>query len=98
MAKLRKQTEVYTIQDMEMRDFVVSVTYLHHGQKTKGHKHDYEEGYFFAYGIGQIKLDDKLTDVSNGMFVPVEPNVFHQVVNTGITTLMFICVWRKQNE
>lgn len=95
---LRVSGRRYSIIDLDMSKYVVSVTHLNPGQSTQGHEHDWEECYYFACGVGRMKIGDKVEEISMGQFKVVEPNVFHQVFNESLMTLSFVCVWGKEKE
>ena len=94
--KLRKSDNLYEIYDLKLRGFTLSVTYLKPDKSTKGHKHSYEEGYYFAGGIGRMQMGGTCKQVSAGQFVAVPPNAFHRVFNNGLLSLVFVCAWREE--
>ncbi len=95
---LRVRNGRYSILDVFMGKHIVSVTHLNPGQSTQGHEHDWEECYYFACGIGKMKIGDKVEEVSMGQFKVIKANVFHQVFNKSLMTLSFVCVWNKEKE
>ena len=95
---LRVSDDKYSILDLDMGEYVVSVTHLKPNQSTCGHKHDWEECYYIACGIGRMKIGDKTKEISMGQFKVIELNVFHQIFNDSLMTLSFVCVWGKEKE
>lgn len=95
--ELRKKNKQYTIYDLQMDGFVLSVTYLNPGESTTGHQHEWNEGYYIASGIGRIMLNDDEVLISGGQLIAVPPNTYHRVFNDGINTLIFVCAFRGEN-
>ena len=94
---VRKSDAVYHIEDFECGNVTLSVTYLHHGQSTKGHNHSHPEAYYVAQGQGYIELGSRNNrPLAVGDFVYINPDEFHKVVNNGHTTLAVVCCWEKQ--
>ena len=93
---VRKSDEVYHIEDFECDSVVLSVTYLHHGQMTKGHSHSHPEAYYVAQGQGEMELGGNKRQLAVGDFVYVDCGVFHRVWNNGKQTLVLVCCWEKQ--
>jgi mannose-6-phosphate isomerase-like protein (cupin superfamily) len=92
---VRKSDAVYHIEDFECGSVVLSVTYLHHGQMTKGHSHDNVEAYYVAQGQGEMELGSSKRRMVTGDFVYIDSGVFHRVRNTGNVTLTLVCCWNK---
>ena len=88
---------VYLVQDKHFHNrLVTSKTVLHRNNETKGHKHDgVEEVYLFLSGVGRIKIDAQVCDVSAGTLVLISDGAFHQVLNCGQEDLVFISVFEK---
>ncbi len=82
MADLRVKDDRYEIYDLEMEEFVLSVTYLNPNKCTRGHKHDYEEAYYFAQGCGRVKLDRRIVNVKNGMIFMMRKRMSGENVQT----------------
>ncbi len=95
---LRVRNGRYSILDIYLSKYIVSVTHLNPGQSTQGHMHDWEECYYFACGVGRIQIGGKGEEISMGQFRVIKPNVFHQVFNDSLMTLSFVCVWDKGKE
>lgn len=96
-----KEDDRYTVKDnTELKNLIVSGTYLHRGMSTTGHKHEgQEEVYQFVYGTGKMELDDQKFDVNPGDIVLIKDGVFHRVHNTGAVDLYFVCVFEgKRNH
>jgi mannose-6-phosphate isomerase-like protein (cupin superfamily) len=91
---LRKENEQYTIYDFVNDELALSVTILNKYKSTNGHKHDYEELYYFTSGQGVLVKGEQKFKISNGDFVKIEPGEFHQVINTEDVELAFVCSWR----
>ena len=99
MANLRVKDDRYEIYDLEMEGFVLSVTYLNPNKCTRGHKHDYEEAYYFAQGCGRVKLDRRVVNVKSGDLLRIPPNTFHRVFNDGdLHRLTFVCAFSRRNK
>lgn len=96
MPVVRKSDEIYHIEDFECGSVVLSVTYLHHGQSTKGHSHENVEAYYVAQGQGEMELGSTKRQLTAGDFVYVDCGVFHRVWNNGKQTLVLVCCWEKQ--
>ncbi len=92
--KIRIENERYTIQDSRGDGYILSVTYLNPKQETQGHQHPWEELYYIAYGIGELKIGRKKKRVSMGQFHNIPPDTFHQLKNNGMMTLAVVCSWR----
>ena len=93
---VRKSDDMYYIEDFDYGNCVLSVTYLHHGQSTKGHSHDNAEAYYVAQGQGEMELGSNKRRLLTGDFVYVDRGVFHRVRNCGVVTLVVVCCWEKQ--
>ena len=60
VAQLVLDNERYKVYDMKLDHLTVSVTELHPGQETRGHKHDdIEEVYFCKEGMGKIVVGEE---------------------------------------
>tara|TARA_R110000851_G_scaffold316745_1_gene479979 strand:- start:760 stop:1092 length:333 start_codon:yes stop_codon:yes gene_type:complete len=84
----------YIVKDnTELNCLVVSSTLLAAKKSTTGHRHaGQEEVYMFVSGSGQMELDYKIFDVTEGDTVLIQYNVFHKVHNNTDFGLKFICV------
>ena len=90
-----KANGVYTVKDnTELDHLVLSQTVLHVGKETTGHYHEgQEEIYFFMYGSGRMIVGSVEFEVAGGDIVLVPSGLFHKVFNTGISDLVFNCVF-----
>ncbi|RLJ09394.1 MAG: cupin [Candidatus Aenigmatarchaeota archaeon] len=96
--KAARDNETYSVYDLVFLDHLnVSLTVLHPGKSTKGHKHpgDEEEVYFFVQGEGEMQLDEEKFSVKQGDVVLIEKKKFHRVFNTAKKELIFLCVFEK---
>jgi len=93
--KVVKANGVYTVIDnSELKHLVLSQTVLHVGKETTGHYHEgQEEIYFFMYGRGRMIVGDKEFEVTGGDIILIPDGLFHKVFNTGISDLVFNCVF-----
>lgn len=99
MVNLRVKDDRYEIYDLEMEGFVLSVTCLNRNKCTRGHKHDYEEAYYFAQGCGRVKLGRRIVKVKSGDLLRIPPNTFHRVFNDGdLHRLTFVCAFNGKVE
>jgi oxalate decarboxylase/phosphoglucose isomerase-like protein (cupin superfamily) len=96
--KVIRSSGVYTVIDnKELNGLVLSQTILHVSQSTNGHYHNgQEEIYFFVYGKGKIFVAQNEYDVSGGDIVLIPDGLFHKVVNTGCSDLIFNCVFNGE--
>lgn len=95
-----KANGVYTLCDNKtLNNLVLSQTVLHVAQETRGHYHEgQEEVYFFAHGKGRMIVGDDEFDVVSGDIVLIPDGLFHKVFNTGISDLVFNCVFNGQRN
>ena len=98
--KTVKQNETYTVIDVsDLKHLNVSLTVLHPGKETSGHRHDgAEEVYNFEEGSGEMQLNDDRFPVEEGDIVIIPDGSFHKVFNTGKKDLKFVCVFEKYGE
>jgi oxalate decarboxylase/phosphoglucose isomerase-like protein (cupin superfamily) len=99
--KVVKANGVYTVIDnSNLNNLVLSQTILHVSQQTTGHFHQgQEEVYFFMYGLGRMIVGDQEFDVTGGDIVLIPDGLFHRVINTGTSDLVFNCVFEgKRNH
>lgn len=94
--ELRKKNELYTIYDLQVGEYVLSVTYLNPEQQTIGHLHNYPEGYYFTAGIGRLEVGRRKKRVSAGQFIYIPANRFHRVINGGVMSMIFVCVFKRE--
>jgi len=96
-----KNSETYTVIDnVHLKNLVVSKTVLHPKKETGGHRHaDQEEVYQFVHGHGRIQIDDVYLDVNAKDVVLIENNAFHKVYNdSSVDDLVFICVFNGKRS
>lgn len=99
--KTIKSNAVYTVIDnTELDRLVLSQTVLHIAQETTGHYHTgQEEVYIFMYGSGSMIVADNEFEVTSGDIVLIPDGMFHKVFNTGVSDLIFNCVFEgKRNH
>ena len=94
-----RDNEIYSVHDLDfLNHLMVSMTVLHPGKATTGHKHDgdQEEVYIFLEGSGEMQLDEERFPVRKGDIVLISKGVFHRVFNTQKDgNLKFLCVFEK---
>jgi len=92
--KIVKEDERYVVRDnTELKNLILSSTYLRANKSTTGHKHKgQEEVYVFVKGGGKMELDDKTIKVRTGTTVIIKDGVFHRV-HAGDKGCYFICVF-----
>ncbi|MHB8897686.1 MAG: cupin domain-containing protein [Thermoguttaceae bacterium] len=62
------------------------------GASTTGHRHlRTEEIYYLLEGSGLMQIEDERRPVAAGDAVAIPPGNFHQITNTGGSTLRFLC-------
>jgi mannose-6-phosphate isomerase-like protein (cupin superfamily) len=62
------------------------------GGSTQGHHHvRTEEIYYILEGFARMQVGDEVRDVGPGDAIAIPPGVYHQITNTGTTTLRFLC-------
>jgi mannose-6-phosphate isomerase-like protein (cupin superfamily) len=62
------------------------------GGRTTPHYHpETEEIYYLLEGQGRMRLGDEERDVFPGDAIAIPPGQVHQIVNTGVTVLKFLC-------
>ncbi len=98
--KVVRQNDTYTVTDVSVLNKMnVSLTVLHPGKETSGHRHEgSEEVYNFEEGSGEMQLDDERFAVKEGDIVIIPDGSFHKVFNTGRKDLLFVCVFEKYGE
>lgn len=107
--ELRAQNDVYTVRDnLSMDKLILSQTILHAGKETRGHHHaGQEEVYFFIFGSGIMILGQQSgtkilgqqeIPVVAGDIVVIPDGVFHRVINTGETDLVFNTVYNRLEQ
>lgn len=58
---------------------------------TPHHHRATEEIYYILEGSGRMRIGDEQCDVQPGDAIAIPPGAIHQIVNTGATTLKFLC-------
>ena len=62
------------------------------GSATTPHYHpSAEEIYFILEGIGRMQIDQDVRTVEPGDAIAIPPGAAHQISNTGVSTLRFLC-------
>ncbi|GAH54562.1 unnamed protein product, partial [marine sediment metagenome] len=95
--KLRKKDERYDIYDLQLEDFVLSLTYLNEGKSTRGHSHHMEEAYYFISGQGRITVGEATQGVKDGDIVIIPKDTFHRVFSDN-SRLVFLCIFKFSNS
>ena len=93
---IRKDDNRYLIRDRVLLDFTVSETKLRGLRETLGHSHPYEEMYVFTGGNGIMRIGDNDKSVLGGSILYVPSGEFHQVRNRQMSTLTFVCIFKKE--
>jgi mannose-6-phosphate isomerase-like protein (cupin superfamily) len=93
-----KQDERYVVKDNTfLKNLILSSTELNPGKQTSGHRHaGQEEVYIFVSGNGQMIIDGdsyQKFSVDAGDVVLIPDGAFHQVINTGLENLYFVCIF-----
>lgn len=97
--RLRKRNEQYTIYDLWIGEYIMSVTSLHPNQLTIGHKHEWEEVYYVASGFGRMLLDTTYIIITPGQFIKIPPDTFHRLYNDDkVGELVVVCVFQGKKE
>lgn len=65
---------------------------LEPGGCTPDHEHPWEHEMYILQGSGTVKCSGEEFPVRPGCFAFVPPNEPHQVVNTGLMTMKFLCL------
>jgi len=60
--------------------------------KSPYHSHDWEHEVYILEGEGQVILSNERKKVGMGYVVFIPPNMLHQFINTGKSTLKFLCL------
>ena len=62
------------------------------GASTQEHYHiKTEEIYYITHGVGRIRIDGELRDVSSGDAIAILPGRRHKLWNTGAEVLRLLC-------
>ena len=92
---VRVDSPVYRIEAHYCGNTMLSKTFLHHGQETRGHQHNLSESYYFIKGTGEMFMGIESLAVQPGAVTTVPPNVFHKVHNLSQGELGFLGIWDK---
>lgn len=83
-------------------DYSLAHAYLGIGEQSLSHQLFHSETYYFLEGKGEIVVNDKKQQVEKGDIVYVPPHADQFVINTGETTLSFLCIvsppWSPDTE
>ena len=93
MYSVRYDNGTYKVEDFHTDRITISVTKLYVGQSTRGHYHPNDEVYYIVQGEGSLLLGEEIINLNPDKFIYIPCNAVHKVVNTGKTTLMFVCAW-----
>jgi quercetin dioxygenase-like cupin family protein len=95
---VRKKDDRYEIHDLHLDDFTLSITQLNQGQSTTGHSHNWEEAYYIIKGQGRILVGDAMHSIKAKDFILIPKGDFHRVYNNDDSKLVFLCIFRKNQE
>lgn len=73
-------------------NFCMRVFEVGQGGNTPRHTHDWEHEIFFHAGTGEVLLNGEWTPVKAGSVVFIPGTKEHQIKNTGIDPLTFVCL------
>lgn len=66
------------------------------GETAYAHSHrDMTEIFFIKSGTGTITVNERVVLLNEGMCVTVEPNEVHEIINTGVTEMIVMCIGIK---
>jgi len=81
---------------LKLEHLTVSITELHAGKETRGHKHEnVEEVYFCLEGNGEMEVDNERFKFEKGDVVVIPQGAFHRVYNTSKKELKFLAIFEK---
>ncbi|HOO14239.1 MAG TPA: cupin domain-containing protein [Candidatus Marinimicrobia bacterium] len=66
------------------------------GGQTMYHHHNYEHEIYVLAGVGKARGRNSEVKINQDDAILVLPNEEHQIVNTGITPLIFLCLIPNQ--
>ena len=91
---IAKEDERYKVWDnTDLNNLVLSSTDLKANKSTSGHEHPgQEEIYFFIRGFGEMEINDKRFDITEGDTVLINDGDFHRV-HAGEQGCYFVCVF-----
>jgi len=90
-ARRRTQNLVGGASPIQAVNFAMGMVTLEpNGGQVPWHNQDQEEIYFIVEGTGEMCLGEEKTTVSTGQAVYIPPGVFHQLSNTGPTSMRMI--------
>ena|SRR3989344_9568037 len=95
-AELAIQNDLYNVYDLKLDRLTVSITELHAGKETRGHKHEgIEEVYICLEGSGDMEADSERFKFEKGDIVTIPSGAFHRVYNTSKKEMRFLAVFEK---
>jgi len=63
------------------------------GETAYAHCHsDMAEVFFIKSGSGTISVNDRAILLDEGTCITVEPNEVHEIINTGVTEMIVMCI------
>ncbi|MCS7237612.1 MAG: cupin domain-containing protein [Thermoguttaceae bacterium] len=84
--------ELLAYRNSVIRNQSLAEARLRPGQSTIPHRHlKTEEIYFILEGTGLMQVEDELRAVRPGDAIAIPPGAFHQITNTGVEELRFLC-------
>ncbi|MGD0059060.1 MAG: cupin domain-containing protein [Verrucomicrobiia bacterium] len=90
-ARRRTQNLVGGASPIQAKNFCIgNVTLDPKGGQVPWHNQEQEEIYFVVEGTGEMCLGEERRTVTTGQTVFIPPGVYHQLTNTGATTLRMI--------
>ena len=96
VAELVLSNELYNVYDLKLERLTISITELHAGKETRGHKHEnVEEVYVCLDGVGEMEVDTEHFKFEKGDVVVIPQGAFHRVYNTSKKELKFLAIFEK---
>lgn len=90
-ARRRTRNLVGGASPIQAENFAMGVVTLEpNGGQVPWHNQEQEEIYFILEGTGEICLGEERQTISSGQAVFIPPQVFHQLTNTGETTMKML--------
>jgi quercetin dioxygenase-like cupin family protein len=71
---------------------------LESGSHSRKEQHGHDHGILIFQGSGEVLLGDEIHIISRGDIIYIQPNTLHQLRNTGIEPLGFLCVIPARRE
>ena len=107
-ARRRTQNLVGGASPIQAKNFCMGLVTLEpNGGQVPWHNQEQEEIYFVIEGIGEMCLGKERSSLATGQTVYIPPGIFHQLTNTGSTSMkMIYCYgpagdvahWRQELE